>query len=193
MNNRRIINTNHLNFIPNPIIMDNDIIKSIINFILSYFLIIAAIALSLQAWINTNNEMVMQFLSPSMQTMSWFDDAKTAFHIIAAGTFFFGSLFVYCFVVVLTFNYRENQLLRFSFYYKVIVLTVSMTAGNLCFLSIFWCSYIADPIQSEGAFHFGVNVIGFCQYVTTLCDCLFCASFAWDYAVVEEKKSVKRE
>lgn len=194
MTNKRIIDTNHFNFFLN-LIMDNyiccymqTIIHSIIDYILSYFLIIAAIAVSLQSWINTNNEMAMQFLSPSMQSMTWFDDKKTAIHIIAAGVFFFGFILVHNIVVVLTFNYRGNAWLRYSFYYKLLTLSVSMCAGLLLFWSIFWCSYIADPISSESMYRFGLNTIGFCQYLVTICDCLFCVSFAFDFAIAEKKK-----
>merc|ERR1719242_523653 len=138
--------------------------------------------------------MAMDFLSPSMQTMSWFNDEKTAIHIIAAGVFFFGSLLVYNVVVVLTFNYRQNELLRYSFCYKVVILGVSMIAGLLLFFCIFWCSFVADPVNGVSAYHFGLNAIGFCQYVVTICDCLFCVSFAFDYAVVNaERNFVKRE
>lgn len=193
MNDKRVIDINHLNFHLNDYIHPNYkyYVNTIIKWILSYFLIIASIAVTIQAWINVDNEMVLTFCSPEMQNMQWYPSYNAVIHIGCAAVFFFEFIFLHNVAVVLTFNYRNNQLLQYSFYYKVLILSLGLIFGLLCVGNVFYVSYIVDPIRSQKMFRFGLNGIGFCQYITTICDCLFWISFGFDYYVIAKTSSKK--
>lgn len=156
--------------------------------IMSSFLVIAAIALTIQAWVNVDRQMVQLFLTPAMQSMNWFPTYAATIHIVGAAFFFFGFLFVFNVVVVLRFNGDEQPA---SWYYKIATLLMSMVGGLALFWHVFYTSYVVDPLSQESVFRDGINAIGFYQYVVVVADCLFLVSFAWDYHALQSVNKVK--
>lgn len=119
-----------------------------------------------------------------MQSMQWFPTWAATIHIVGAAVFFFGSMFVFNVVVVLRFN---ADALPASWYFKIATLLLSMAGGLALFWHVFYTSCVVDPVLQQSAFRHGVNAIGFHQYVVCIADCLFIASFAWDYQAVKVK------
>ena len=184
MNNKRIIKWHQLNY---------DYMDALISFILSYNLIIASIAVTIQAWINVPDQMVLDFLSPKIQTMKWFDTLSAFIHIQTAGIFFFGCILWHNIAVILTFNHRETNELKYSFYYKIFHVALQCFGGTVLFINLTAASYIIDPYEQTLIFQISVNLIGLCQYIVTASYCLFWISYAYDYYIankldVENKK-----
>jgi len=157
------------------------LVHAALDCIMRSFMIVAAVALTVQSWINVDSHMVSLFLSPAMQSMSWFPTWAATIHIVGAAVFFFGFMFAFNVAVVLRFNAAA---LPASWYFKIAALVVSMGGGLSLFWNVYFTSCVVDPLLQQSAFRGGVNAIGFWQYVVTVADCLFIASFAWDYRAI---------
>ena len=180
MNNKYIININDIYF-------KHLGIDKIAPYILKYNLIIASIAVTIQAWINVDNTMLMEFLSPKLQKMKWFNSWDAIIHIGSAAIFFFGFIFWHNIFIIISFKYKtiskNGYKLKYSYYYKLFMLIIQYFSGLFLFWDMIFVCYIIDPYKYQYIFQFGVNLIGLCQMICTASYCLFWISFGFDYYV----------
>merc|ERR1719334_949062 len=148
-------------------------------YVLPYNLNISAVFLIILAWINTEQELCTGFLSPAINEISWFTPWNNATHIITA-IIFKASGSIHCLAVVLTFN-RKTQGLEWSYYWKVLMLSLQIFAYTMMVTTIWLSAVVLNPVTREGLFHFALNCIGLAQYILVFALCLFVSSYGWDY------------
>ena len=129
-----------------------------------------------------------------LRDIEWYGpnvDYKGGIHAVFAGLFY-QCMLVFNGAIVLVFNFRYNALLRYSFYFKVVVLVIGGIAMGLCVPGVIYSNLIVDPFEQRDMFHFVCNLIGLLQYTVTMSLCLFPVSFALDYYAIQ-KESLKKE
>eukprot|EP01084_Bolivina_argentea_P091051 163967_1 len=180
INNKQIINIGN---IKNSLFSKIPYFESLISFGLKYNMLFASIGLSIQSWINLDNNILIEFFSPKMQTMKWYPNWSAFIHIFAAG-YFFIAIFSHNVAVVLTFN----KSLKLSYYFKLFIVWLSFTFTFIFFCSMIIVCYFINPYQHQTLFHFLINLIGLCQYIHVASDCAFSISYPFDYYITKKQK-----
>ena len=185
-----IVNYIYISFImTNPDLTMQSKLKSVyIKYPLIYNCFIASIAVCIQSWINLSNQFLLEFFSPKFQTMQWIPDWSSIIHVWCA-LIFFGSVFWHQCLILFTFNIQtKNRYLIWSYYYKLFIVIIEFIVGNIFFWDMVFMCYVIDPFDQYELFHFGVNLIGFCQWIAVGSFCLFWISYAWDCQIIFNPK-----